>query len=97
MGGFLGIGTSPQEKALREQRKRAREEAERARREAEIALAEKKAKKGAETANIQLGAEKETQEEETKSTESKKPVTTLSSDLGLGGISNKKRKTGVQL
>lgn len=97
MGGFLGIGTSSQEKALKEQQKRAREEAEQARRDAEIALAEKQAKKGAETANIQLGAEEDTEEDTSTSTESKKPVTTLSSDLGLGGVSNKKRQTGVQV
>lgn len=96
MGGFLGIGTSPQEKALKEQKKQARAEAERSRRSDEIALAERQAKKGAETAQIQLGDEAQEATFD-KAKDSTKKLTNVSKTLGLGGASKTKRRTGVQI
>lgn len=96
MGGFLGIGTSPEEKAMEEQKKRAREEAEQSRRDAEVRLAEKRAKKGQETAQIELGDETAATTE--KALDTTKSLTNVSTKLGLGGNKiTKKRKTGVQL
>lgn len=95
MGGFLGIGTSAEERALEEQNKLRQREADQARREAEIRLAEKKAKKGQESAKIKLGT-KDTVEDvlpETGKTKTSN-LTTVSNSLGLGGA---KKKTGIQL
>lgn len=94
MGGFLGIGESAQEKALKEQKRLAKEEAERARRDAEIRQAEKVAKKGQETANIQLGVEEEEVKVEDK-VKKKAPTIGPAKSLGLGGIG--KKGSGVQL
>ena len=94
MGGFLGIGKSAEAKELERQNALKQQEADRARKEAEVRLAEKKAKKGQETANIKLGAEKKAIDEEeqvgkTKSTPS------VSGSLALGGAP--KKKTGLQV
>lgn len=92
MGAILG-GNSAQERALEEQNRLRAEEADRARREAEIRLAEKKAKKGQETANIKIGTDKK-EPEILDEKQSRAPQPTLSSALGLGG---NKSKTGIQL
>ncbi len=95
MGGFMGIGTSAEAKELEMQNQLKRDEAERARRDAEIRLAEKKARKGQETANIKLGTNKKSEmiEEELPSG---KTGSSPSSSLGLGSVPNKS-KTGIQL
>lgn len=91
MGGFLGIGKSGAEKALDRQRELAQAEADQARREAEIRLAEKRAKKGQETANIKLGTTKKSDiEEDEEPRRSSAPQ--ISSTLGFTG-----KKTGVQI
>lgn len=100
MGGFLGIGESAQEKALKQQKQLAAEEADRARRDAEIRQAERTAKKGQETANIELGGgDKDIVEDKEEA-----PVKSLapkgpSQSLGLGGLGKAggKKVTGVQL
>ena len=88
MGGFLGIGKSAEEKALEEQNRLRQADIDRARRENEIRLAEKKAKKGQETAKIKLS----TKEEEP--VEQPKQSSPISPSLGIGGGPS---KTGVQL
>lgn len=90
MGGFLGIGTSDEAKALERQRQQAQAEADQARREAEIRLAEKRAKKGQETANIKLGTAKKSDIEKEEPTRSSTPQ--ISSTLGFT-----RKKTGVQI
>ena len=97
MGGFLGIGTSDQEKALEEQKRMASEEAEQARREAEIAQAEKVAKKGQETAAIKLGGDELVGEEVETTVAPKKSARKISSSLGLGITEKAKGGTGVQI
>ena len=95
MGGFLGIGKSSEERALEEQKRMNALEVEKSRRDDEIRLAERKAKKGQETAKVKLGT---TQEElsvsSEKKTKEKAPKSMVSQSLGLGGGSG---KTGVQL
>ncbi len=95
MGGFLGIGKSAEEEALEQQNVLRQQEADRSRRENEIRLAEKKAKKGQETAKIKIGTtEEELTEVSKKKEKSTAPKSTLSPSLGLGGGTG---KTGVQL
>ena len=94
MGGFLGIGTSSQEKALEDQKRLKQEEAEKARREAELRLAEKKAKKGQETATVKLGTtdmKSDAPVKKDKKARNDSSLTQISSNLGLGG------GTGTQL
>ena len=91
MGGFLGIGTNPQEEELKRQEALKAQEAEKARREAEIRLAEKKAKKGQESATVKLGTSEVAQDAPTEP-KKKSSLTQVSSTLGIG-----KSKTGVQL
>ena len=92
MGGFLGIGTSAEEKELERQTQLKREEAETARRDSEIRLAEKRAKKGQETANIKLGTNKRIASEEDKQTGK---TASVSNTLAIG--SKPVKKTGVQV
>ena len=91
MGGFLGIDKSAEEEELERQNKLRQDEIDKARRDAAIRLAERKAKKGQETAKIKLGTkERKPQEEEDTGAAPK-----VSSSLGLGA--GKAGKTGVQL
>lgn len=89
MGGFLGIGKSGEEEQLEAQNKLKQEAAAKSRKDAEIRLAERKAKKGQETAKVKLGVEQE------EVIEDKKPKSSVSSSLGIGGAP--KRSTGIQL
>jgi hypothetical protein len=59
-------------------------------------LAERQAKKGAETAQIQLGDEAQEATFD-KAKDSTKKLTNVSKTLGLGGGSRTKRRTGVQI
>lgn len=96
MGGFLGIGTSPEAEALKRQNELKQQEAARARRDAEIALAERKAKKGQEIANVKLGTDDSTYTDGTaKKKKIVKPASSVngvSQSLGLGA-----GNTGVQV
>jgi len=93
MGGFLGIGESAEEKQLKEQRRLNAIEIEKSRRDEEIRLAEKKAKKGQETAKVKLGTTTE-ELSQFSDKKSKEVKSTPSQSLGLGGGAS---KTGVQL
>ncbi len=90
MGGFLGIGSSSEEKEVEAQKRLKQEEADKARREAELRLAEKKAKKGQETATVKLGTTVDPEAAPVKEKKSSS-LTQISSNLGLGG------GTGTQL
>lgn len=92
MGGFLGIGNNSQEEELKRQEALKAEEAEKARREAEIRLAEKKAKKGQESATVKLGTSEVTPEAPEEEKKTRSSLTQVSSSLGIG-----KSKTGVQV
>lgn len=93
MGGFMGIGKSSAEREMERQEQLKKEEAERSRRDAEVRLAEKKALKGQEVANIKLGtAVKDDSEEELLK---KGSGSSISSSLAIGGAP--KKKTGVQV
>ena len=95
MGGFLGIGKSAEEKELERQNQLRQEEADRARRESEIRLAEKKAKKGQEIANVKLGTKQEDADfEEAITRKSTANSSQISNSLAIGGNKN---KTGVQV
>ena len=94
MGGFLGIGTSSEAKELDRQNQLKRAEAETARRDAEIRLAEKRAKKGQETANIKLGTNKRVTEVEGDK-QVGKTAATVSGTLAIG--SKPTKRTGVQV
>jgi hypothetical protein len=92
MGGFLGIGTSSEEESLKRQEQLRNQEIEKSRRDNEIRLAERKAKKGQETAKVKLG----TKEEELVDVPKKKGAAaggSVSPSLGIGGSGS----TGVQL
>ena len=99
MGGFLGIGKSSSAKALEAQRQRETEESLRLEKEKKIRQAERIAKKGQESAKIQLGSEVIEEEEPVTSTKSSSPSSTVGASLGLGGLGGKsgKKTTGVQL
>lgn len=93
----VGIGKSNAQKAaeaeLAFEKEQARTEAEKARRDAAIRQAERIAKKGQETANIKLGADREEE-----IVEKVAPKNKVSQSLGLGGLTKKNKKvTGVQL
>lgn len=94
MGGFLGIGESSEEKQLKEQKRLNALEVEQSRRDEEIRLAERKAKKGQNTAKVKLGTTQEELVDTSTKKEKPKGKNTLSSSLGLGGGAS---KTGVQL
>lgn len=92
MGGFLGIGKSSEEKEMERQAALKQQEAEQARREAEIRLAEKKAKKGQESATIKLGTSEVAPDAPQEETKKRSGLTQVSNSLGIG-----KSKTGVQV
>lgn len=95
MGGFLGVGKSDAAKALEEQNRLKEQEAERARRDAEIRLAEKKARKGQEIANVKVGTlDKKDMADDLQKTGKTSGPSLPSNSLGIGGS---KGKTGVQL
>ena len=96
MGGFLGIGTSKSEKALKEQKEREKEEVERLAKAEAIRKAEKIAKGHQEKANIKLGSTEEDVETQTTKA-SDKPASIVGQSLGLGGLGKGKKTTGVQL
>lgn len=98
MGGFLGLGKSAEEKQLEEQNRLRNEEIKKTREEAAIRLAEKKAKKGQETANIKLGTDEEAApivDKKEPKVKNKSIGPSSSLGIGLGGPSN--TGTGVQL
>lgn len=93
MGGFLGIGKSSEARELERQNALKLKEAERARKEAAIRLAEKRARKGQETANIKLGTTQVTEQEEELERSGRR--SSPSNSLALGQAPRK--KTGVQI
>jgi hypothetical protein len=95
MGGFLGIGESAEAKALKAQNALKLQEAERARQEAELRLAEKKARKGQETANVKLGTQGLTEQEKELEKTGKQSGDSVSGGMALG--QPPKKKTGLQI
>lgn len=93
MGGFLGIGRGQEHRDADDQRTFEKQERDRAAEARAVALAERKSKKGQDTAKVKLGAGAEEDEEKVSSGRKAQRV---SGSLGIGGLSSKKG-TGTQI